>query len=438
MRYSDLIQQTLLGNTAIRWNYYSHSFNLNTLSPQHSSKFITEYFEYGEKELPLLVNPNDARHFISHYFAHGQKGRALSFDRSEEQQLPDDRAIHTVSTFFLGLFIENCINGQRTLFIEGSTDFPFVYLWFLTALYHDYGYCVSEKKGGLVHVTQDSFLPAIGFGRRNGNLGPRERDAINRMRRDLGIDLSPIGIIPFRSRVDEHRINIEKAMLQEITRQARNKNHRLHFNNGAILPNRQYEPETIVRYYNYRNNVWKAADHGIVGGFLFFDRMVKNYLVSYLAKLQEETTPCDPNDFIFRGRHFCSDQLSVFHYISDCIMVHNIWKQPENMRQKYEEYQLTELFQEHFKPISYQDNPILFILAVTDTLEPLKVYKEIESEIVINALNIEYLPGSNSLFLSSASYDVPISRLYQKAKELETWTTVKCDLSLEGILAIQL
>ena len=227
-------------------------------------------------------------------------------------------------------------------------------------------------------------------------------------------------------------------MLQEIARRAKNKNRRLHFNNGTVLPSCQYEPETIVRYYNYRNNVWKAADHGIVGGFLFFDRMLKNYLVSYFAKLQEETTPCDPNDFIFRGRHFCSDQLSVFHYISDCIMAHNIWKQPENMRQKYEEYQLTELFQEHFKPISYQDNPILFILAVTDTLEPLKVYIEIESEIVINALNIEYLPGSDSLFLSSASYDVPISRLYQKAKELETWTTVKCDLSPEGILAIQL
>ena len=80
----------------------------------------------------------------------------------------------------------------------------------------------------------------------------------------------------------------------------------------------------------------------------------------------------------------------------------------------------------------------MFILAVTDTLEPLKVYKEIESEIVINALYIEYLPGSNSLFLSSASNDVPISRLYQKAKELETWTTVKCDLSSEGILSIYL
>ncbi len=438
MRYSDLIQQTLLDNTAIRWNYYSHSFKLNNLSPQHSSKFITEYFEYGEKDLPLLVNPNEARHFISNYFAHGQKGRALSFDRREEQQLPDDRAVHTVSTFFLGLFIENCINGQRTISIEGTTDFPFVYLWFLTALYHDYGYCVSEKKGGLVHVTQDSCLPAIGFGRRNGMLGPHERDAINGMRRDLGINLSPIERISFRSLVDENRINIEKAMLQEIARRAKNRNRRLHFNNGALLPSCQYEPETIVRYYNYRNNVWKAADHGIVGGFLFFDRMLKNYLVAYLAKLQEETPPCDPNDFIFRGRHFCSDQLSVFTYISDCIMAHNVWKQPENLRLKYEEYQLTELFQEHFRPISYRENPILYILAVTDTLEPLKIYKEIESEIVINALDINYLPGSNSLFLSSTRNDVPINKLYEKAKDLETWTTVRCELSSKGILSIYL
>lgn len=438
MRYSDLIQQTLLDNTAIRWNYYSHSFNLDILYPRHSVEFINKYFEFGEKELPLLVDPNEARNFMNCYFEHGQKGGALSFARTEEQRLPDDRAVHTVSSFFLGLFIENSINGRRTLSVEGSTDFPFVYLWFLTALYHDYGYCVSERDNGIVHVIQRNCLPTTNLGKRNGNLDPREKDAINGMRVDLGINLSPIEYIPFRSRVDEHRINIEKAMLQEIARKARNRNHRLHFNNGTVLPYCQYEPETLVRYYNYRNNVWGAADHGIVGGFLFFDRMIKNYLVAYLAKLQEGTTPCDPNDFIFRGRHFCADQLSVFHYISDCIMAHNIWKQPENMRQKYEEYQLTELFQEHFKPISYQDNPILFILAVTDTLEPLKVFKEIESEIVINALNIEYLPGSNSLFLSSASNDVPISRLYQKAKELETWTTVKCDLSSEGILSIYL
>jgi len=135
MLFSDFIEDSLLGKNDIVWNYYHADINAeNILQADTSSRFIQQYFENGEKELPLLLNPANATIFLENYFLAARKERVLSFEFDRQYALPAQRAIHTVSGFFLGLLIENCLNAENSLSIEHPGYFPFSYLWFLTFL----------------------------------------------------------------------------------------------------------------------------------------------------------------------------------------------------------------------------------------------------------------------------------------------------------------
>ena len=84
--------------------YYHHA-NINTDNILHadtSAEFIRKYFENGEKELPLLLNPEYAAAFLKDYFLAARKERVLFFEFDRQYALPPERAIHTVSGFFLG------------------------------------------------------------------------------------------------------------------------------------------------------------------------------------------------------------------------------------------------------------------------------------------------------------------------------------------------
>lgn len=79
MLFSDFIKDSLLGKNNIAWNYYHHA-NINTDNILHadtSAEFIRKYFENGEKELPLLLNPEYAAAFLKDYFLAARKERVL-------------------------------------------------------------------------------------------------------------------------------------------------------------------------------------------------------------------------------------------------------------------------------------------------------------------------------------------------------------------------
>ena len=145
-----------------------------------------------------------------------------------------------------------------------------------------------------------------------------------------------------------------------------------------------------------------------------------------------EESGCAPNleDFYYRGRHFCAEQLKVFSHISDCIISHNVWKQPSSKRAEYEQYQLCSLFEENFQSITYELNPLLFILVVADTLEPIKVYRQKNSSLpveeIIAAIDIAYIPASRELIFSSISSNIDIAILHHQAQSLTDWTSVSC------------
>lgn len=440
MKYSDFIVDTISHKNNINWNYYENYIEISDiLNGNASNRFIKKYFENGEKTLPFLLEPEEADRFISDYFTAGRKESTLSYSYKERNQLPPERAIHTVSGFFLGLLIENCINNNTPLSLISVNHFPFSYLWFLTFLYHDYGYCVAEREGCLIKCPQRANIPC-----QNNDYSKhcslQEHQSLREIKRKLGIDLSPFspfGVFAFSSS-RRHTPDLKHALLSELTQRNNTISGypKLRFSNGSIIREHQYSSHIITRYMNYCINERHRVDHGIVGGLLFYDRLIKNYMIAYISSINNENTNLDLSDFHYRNRHFCKEQLTIFSYISDCILSHNIYKQSPKTRDIYEKYLLENLLEENFKTITYESNPLLYILAISDTMDPIKTYqqnsKNLSAQEIAEAINIEYIPGKRSLTFSSSSNIIDINILYQKAKGLTDWTSVKCSQLLDG------
>lgn len=436
MKYSRFIRDTLSSNNGIRWNYYQRTIDTgHILDGNRAGTFIQDYFRAGEKNLPFLLEPTEAVQFINRYFETGRKKLILSFQYDAQHQLPPERATHTVSGFFLGLLIENCLNGTNTLSVRSQHLFPFSYLWFLTFLYHDYGYCFAERRDLPNPFPAQAPLPDLASNNPR-RVSRKEYHALSRIKDILGINLSPFSQYPSYTYIGRRDFNAppysDHAILHKLTARIHriSGSPRLAFNSGTTIHNHQYLSSTVTRYLNYCINERNRVDHGIIGGMLFYDRMLKNYMVAYTTLSNECAHTPDLEDFYYRDRHFCAEQLKIFSYISDCILSHSIWKQPNNKREEYERYGLTQLLGENFRNISYENNPLLYILVVADSLEPLKIYQQanpnLRAEEIIDAIDIEYTPASRSLTISSNSSKIDISIIHSKAKGLAEWTTAIC------------
>lgn len=439
MRYYDFINNTISHENDIDWNYYRNHINTaDILQGNKSSDFIKQYFENGEKSFPFLLNPKTANRFITNYFIAGRKESALSFCFEEQYQLPDDRSVHTISGFFLGLLIENCINNTTTLSLNSANHFPFAYLWFLTFLYHDYGYCVTERENCLIQFPQHAPIPNANHGRPT-RACPGDYRALTQIKRTLGIDMSPFSAFSRQNSTP----SLEHALLIELTQRSNtiSCHSKLHFSNGTTIKDHQYSTNIITRYMNYCINERKRVDHGIVGGYLFYDRMIKNYMLAYVSSLEEGYRELDLSDFCYQDRHFCREQLTIFSYISDCILSHNIFKQSPDTRDSYVKYQLDALFEENFKTVTFEANPLLYILAVSDTMEPIKTYQQnnnLSAQEIAEAIDIEYIPGTRSISFSSNSNIVDINLLYRKGKGLMDWTSAQCSDLTNGSFTLMI
>ena len=440
MQFSDFIEDCLFGRNEIDWNYYGTALPVkNILRPDASYSFIRQYFSNGEKGVPLLIDPNEASVFLDSYFRAARKEHVLTFGAGVQYELPPERAVHTVSGFFLGLLIEHCLYGSTPLSLESPGHFPFSYLWFLTFLYHDYGYCVAERNDPPIAVPACAPVP----NNARPYAGPYSADfrVLRRIMSSLEVSLSPFFPDPPASpHAAAPAISLEHALLRELAQASRltSRYPCLRFNTGAVICGPRYSGTVVARYFNYCINERRHLDHGIVGGHLFYDRILKNYLSAYLSAQSEARHPLPLRDFHFRGRHFSQDQLPVFSYIADRILVHNLWRQSDDTRALYARYHLSPALGDQFKTVTDADDPLLYLLAIADTLEPTKIYGNIDPKTVARSIRIAYRPGGRALTFSSDRPTVDIHTLHEKAQGLESWTSARCSELCGGAFTLHL
>lgn len=408
-------------------------FIKNTISNRCVWDYYSAYFFKADPEI-VAVLKYSPKSFITDYFKNGSKNLALSVgDKNDDMSLfPDFRATHTVSAFFIGLLIEKSMPDEQLSILgdDGAWEMPFSYLWFLTCLYHDYGYCANSEEppifrpdvSSLLNGHRGYFCPGINWGRLcnvkkkyDVRFSIYSRYSIPELRRDTPLT--------------------EDNILRDLTGIRKN----VVFNNGTIVSGFRYPSHLVANYFNYYfEKVGHSSNHGIIGGYIFYDRMIKSYMKAYKDTDTRDSNPHqDYKDFYFQDKgngsykRFFSEQIPVFKYIADCIIAHDIWIASEEKRETYLNYGLEDLLPDsrRFQKVKYRENPILFILALADAIEPCKLFRDDcdKDELwrIWEKYEIAYSKRHSAFTI--ALHDTKFNKLYANVKSLEDWVDVKVD-----------
>lgn len=384
---------------------------------------MSDYFKnnpmdwnYYLNELELPKNINAAKNFIKDFFTYGGKSYLIYDIIQECEPL---RINHTLSVFFIGLLIKNSSYHELNIIDDNQNEiFEFSYLWFLVSLFHDMGY-VQEK----------DWTYKFEYRKKSKNFQNRMRinnHSINKFNKyhnyNTYYDLGIIYQAPcyFKTNpIMPYRIANSKNNPRP--------NNRIIFNNGTIITRSIYPKSTIFNYLEYckMNEEINHYDHGIVGGLWLYDSFVKNYYLSYISL---NNPRIDFNDFYIKHLHFDTNQFSIFAYLADCIISHNIWFATDNETiELYEKCGLEQLIPPHAQPIQFDNNPLLFILALADTLEPIKTCSSLDIAPIdiLNNIKCNFSDGCILLLFENVAM---FTKMANKLNDLDSWLAINVQI----------
>lgn len=118
--------------------------------------------------------------------------------------------------------------------------------------------------------------------------------------------------------------------------------------------------------------------------------------------------------------------------IAETISRHNLWIATDNTMEKYKEYELFELIPQTkwFSKISYsEDDSLLFLLGLVDTLDPIKSFAKSDTGCyeVLKNINVSFNSRNKEIYIHSSKY---FSKdVMNKWYELSSWMSldVECD-----------
>ncbi len=369
---------------------------------------------------------SDATRFLDAYFRHAGKPPLAEFNcYTLDDNEREIRNKHMVSTYLLGYLIAEKLHLEDDLYIV-NTGCPFKYVWYLICLFHDAGY-------GLERNEQE--LNAL---RKALSQKKTEKEKPFRLGRSVIYDFkkrqkihSSIwnGHSKFyyrnyrRWRMTAHRnVQIEENNDKEIlVSQYYCDNKFVDFANGIRCNYPTHTSALINNYFEFRLSDGKGCiDHGIAGGYIFFDTMIKNYIYCYNEACRE--ADCSFDDFIYKNKHYCLDQFSVFGYIADCIISHNIWN-GKGKEETYRRFNLEDLTGDKYIKADKRNNPYLFLLALSDMLEPFKIFRKFNGTEKQLLSQIDFEVTANSIIISSNNDEI-YSAYRQKINGSEDWINV--------------
>lgn len=263
-------------------------------------KSLYELMNLELKKMNLPKELSDLSNFIS------DDKKALNFIKymvkdigfDETQELAQSRAIHSVINFLMGKVFQNFESIYLMLNINTNykNDKNNDKLWLYTSLYHDYGYFttfINDSKSEIDKLVKYNVLD------------------------DIYNDSKLSSLNFFKSRYPD------------------------------FFHNTYEEIENYYRYSKYHHSISgsdEKVDHGILGGALVFDRIVKNNI----------NTKSD---------------LTFLKMACITICQHNIFKSPNAKSDlKYKEYNLNRLC--HDEPYFItKKTPLLLFLSLIDTIE---------------------------------------------------------------------
>jgi hypothetical protein len=290
-----------------------------------------------------FVQTLDYSNFISNYFRQGGKVRIFELCNIKLNELRLPN--HICSVFFLGILLYNKTDFIQKYKLERNAPgyATFPFIWFLIALFHDNAYQMEDK---------------------------------NQLQKISSIN----------DLIDE--FDIKHSLFDRKFSKCK-----------ELLSSRN-------NYFLFRKKNWNVVDHGILGGMLLFDRLVKIRREKHKAN----------EDSLFWGRKLETQYKTAANAIS----IHNIWLQPEKTCKKFNLETLIK-----FTPIKFSEFPLFYILGIVDTIEPLKIYKDDNLSDIDIFKSIDFEFGSNFLKVSeSKNSKIDFSKLIDKTKYFKNWLDI--------------
>jgi hypothetical protein len=329
-----------------------------------------------------ILDPNSSWNFIQEYFKLGGKEKAFDLEFAENLK-QCGKHIHTISMYYIGCLLSKMIEANLThtlhKLIPGfgeDFNYRFIYSWFLTCLYHDTAYVIEDKSKVVDHVG----IP---------------RYVLNEMFKINKIDYN----------VFDHEWTGESRYT--------------------------YTKYLVQNYFYYCLTYRGKIDHGIIGGFILYDRLKKNFD----AKLNEyrirnniaDQVPI--NHFVFDELSWRMQHLDHFAYISDAIIAHNIWYSKDI--KLYKKFGLSKLKEPVRNRISKKDNTLLFFLAIVDTIEPTKFFDKLQPQFIWKSIDMYYDSKNNCVKIKILNNILKYETWLEKIKSLEGWLSLSVEHSSE-------
>lgn len=321
--------------------------------------------------------------FIKEYFKAGEKENLIK-ELEISDHFESNRAEHSVSVYLIGLLAYKTIQNAIQKQLADHTESHFSYLWFLICLYHDY------------NTKCESIEP------------------------------------------NEISAKYNTISQEEIIDNIRNIDERKWGN--------RYSANLVFSYLNLK----RGRDHGIIAGALLRKRLIEN-----LNSVIERNPNADKNGFIYNGLYWSIKHIESYDYASSMIMKHNIWfansdlKEDEvdlatfeenmknlNIYKSQHDSPLNSLVINNANRISFNEDPLLFIFSIIDTIEPLKTANKIKNidnicnTQLLDQISFEFSEGNISLHGNNKLVSF-YEETFSKAKGLELWlnlTVIKKDI----------
>lgn len=325
------------------------------------------YYRWEQNPPPDDYTKEKAYNFIKKYFEISGKEKVFDLNFLKQYQ-KNGKHIHTVSLFLLGINLKNIIKNL----VDKYRPETFDYIWFLICLYHD-----------VAIVEEDN------------------TDCTNKYKNCLEYYLGDYNI---KYDVFQHHWGKDKQF--------------------------KYSENLVKNYFKYRldNN---KIDHGIIGGYLLFDRLRKNYDSKFKEKHNVQYDNFNTDNYHWEIKHH--DYYAIAAHV---IIEHNMWFAYNNEKKQYEKYGLSELIIQNDEKdrINILDNSLLFYFGLLDSIEPTKVFINNDANDILKKISIELNNECLSInfdkeLIKKPEFERYINNIYDTKK----WLNVKFGPKIENV-----
>ncbi|MCK9452749.1 MAG: hypothetical protein M0Q90_13735 [Bacteroidales bacterium] len=166
--------------------------------------------------------------------------------------------------------------------------------------------------------------------------------------------------------------------------------------------------KAIRPYYNYRQKYWNVIDHGIAAGIYLFNDLIT--LRKANAKKRSHL-------------NFTKSVEKLYTEAAYAIAVHNIYLPKDNDIERYKKYGLDALI--GHAPIHFSDAPFLFLLGLSDTLDPIKAYSCVNADAASELVLFQFETDKDAFHIKmTINEPLDFTIMANKKADIENWLKI--------------